>query len=113
MIVTVYLSAAMICFAGQCSNALVGVKTPQGNFPLVQVKTDQPGYGGDVLAFAQDRSGLYAIHRVWLLSPAQRRAQRLQSSRASDRVGITGGCINVAPEVYERLSGATKLEVKP
>jgi len=43
-----------------------------------------------------------AIHQVWLGDPAERRAQRLQSSREADK-HITYGCINVAPATIEAL----------
>jgi hypothetical protein len=101
--VIVHLASALICFASQCYPALVGPKTPVGTFTLQHRKTTAPGYGGDVLAFAQDDAGVFAIHRVWLLRPQQRRLQRLQGADAEQRKSVTDGCINVMPEVYEKL----------
>lgn len=102
MSVVVYLTAATICFANACHPALVGERTPVGLFPLVHIATDQPGYGGDVLAFAQDNTTIYAVHRVWLLSPKQRRLERLSSRDPKARM-ITSGCINVDPSTYRQL----------
>lgn len=65
--------------------------------------TSQPGYGGDVLKFKEDETSAFAIHRVWTLKPAQRRLERLQSKDPKERQSITNGCINVMPEVYEKL----------
>jgi len=65
--------------------------------------TADPGYGGDVVKFAENDTLVFAIHRVWTLSPKQRRLERLASPNPADRVGITNGCVNVAPEVYDRL----------
>lgn len=100
--VIVKLTAALICFLGQCYPALVGTHTPVGEFPLVWMATKDPGYGGDVLVFAQDTKGYYAIHRVWLLDPAQHRNFRIKSDDPEIRE-ITNGCVNVTPVVYEKL----------
>lgn len=101
--VLVNLATASICFLGQCYPALIGKTTPEGEFKLQQYRIEAPGYGGDVLGFARDSSGgVYAIHRVWTQIPKQRRAERLKGP-VQDRVGITGGCINVDPEVYQKL----------
>jgi hypothetical protein len=105
--IVVDIALAMICFlqgAEQvCHNALVGPATPTGEFRLVQRLTNSPGYGGDVLQFKEEENHVYAIHRVWTLSPKERRLQRLASPDARQRRSITNGCINVAPEVYEKL----------
>lgn len=100
--VLIKLAAALICFQGQCYPALVGNDTPIGEFPIVLTSTPYPGYGGDMLAFAQDSTGYYAIHRLYRLNPKQHRLQRIQSTNAKDRL-ITDGCVNIMPEVYERL----------
>lgn len=100
--ILVKLAAALLCFQGHCYPALVGRTTPEGIYTLHKVPISRPGYGGDVLAFAQDKSGLFAIHRVYLLNPKQHRQQRLESTDPREHV-ITNGCINIAPEVYERL----------
>lgn len=71
---------------------------------MVQARTPTPGYGGDVVVFGKDANGgVFAVHRVWTLKPSQRRKQRLASDNPEDRKGITGGCINVSPEVYDAM----------
>lgn len=101
--VLVDLTLAVICFAGQCHNALVGVDTPVGEFQMNQRLTSQAGYGGDVLQFKETEEAWIGIHRVWTLKPKQRRVERLNSSNPADRRNITNGCINVDPKVYEKL----------
>jgi len=93
---------AVICFLGECHPALIGKDTPKGDFPLSYISTTLPGYGGNVLMFNEDTDGIFAIHRVYTLNPAERRIQRLKQADPSKRV-ITKGCINVMPEVYEKL----------
>ncbi|MFS2207739.1 hypothetical protein [Variovorax sp. Varisp36] len=107
---TVSLTAAMICFQGACHPALVGKDTPVGTFPLTQRIVQAEGYGGDVLQFKETAREVFAVHRVWLGNPAQHRLERLRGPAAGRR-GITGGCINVAPEVYDALIGMTELKV--
>lgn len=101
--VIVSLAAAVICFANECYPVLVGKNTPVGTYQMIHAKTPDKGYGGDVLVFARDSKGVFAIHRVWTLSPSQKRVERLKSEKISDRLNITGGCINVDPVVYEKL----------
>lgn len=101
--VVVDLTLATICFLGQCYPALVGPTTPKGEFALQQVRVVSPGYGGDVLKFQEDEKYITAIHRVWTLRPHQRRMARLNSSDASMRKSVTDGCINVMPDVYDKL----------
>lgn len=101
--VTVSISLALICFLGECHNALVGTDTPIGQYQLTQRLTQQPGYGGDVLQFKETSNAWYAVHRVWTLNPKQRREERLKSDNSKDRTTITKGCVNVDPVVYERL----------
>ena len=100
--VVVSLAAATICFLNACYPALVGHSTPSGSFTLQVRETAQDGYGGDVLQFHDTGSEVYAVHRVWLLRPAQRRAERLAGTDPAQRL-ITSGCINVSNEVYEKL----------
>jgi hypothetical protein len=101
--VVVHVATALICWTNQCAPALVGPKTPVGEFHIQHRRTTAPGYGGDVLAFAEDDQGVYAIHRVWLLRPSQRRLWRLTEGSAQDRKSVSDGCVNVMPEVYEQL----------
>jgi hypothetical protein len=100
--IIVHLLAATICFLGQCHPALVGKKTPIGEFSLIHRYVVARGYGGDVLQFDKDKTGIYAIHRVWLGDPAEMRQLRIKSKNVRDRY-ITHGCINVEPNVYEQL----------
>ena len=101
--ILVNLATASICFMNQCYPALVGPDTPIGQFKLEHVRTQAAGYGGDVILFKETSSSVFAIHRVWLLKPKQNRLQRLTSGKASQRLATTLGCINVMPEVYEKL----------
>lgn len=106
--IVVDITLATICFTTQlggaerCHPVLIGADTPRGTFVVNQRLTDDPGYGGDVLQFKETSTAVYAIHRVYLLNPKERRAQRLASPLASDR-HITRGCINVDPSVYDQL----------
>lgn len=105
--IVVDVALATICFLHgantECHPALVGSSTPKGTFTVVQRLTDSPGYGGDVLQFHETEKEILAIHRVWTLRPAERRLERLTSGDIRQRKNITGGCINVSPEVYSRL----------
>lgn len=108
MSVIVSIAFASICFTYQgieeCHPVLLGKKnpTPVGEYTLIQRLTSDPGYGGDVLQFYEDNHQIYAIHRIWLLSPEQRRLERIRSSNVKDHY-ISAGCINVEPEVYIKL----------
>ena len=96
------LVTATICFSSGCFPALVGQDTPTGEFTLQLRITQQAGYGGDVLQFHETEGNVFAIHRPWLLSPKQKRLERLSSSDVKQRY-ITGGCVNVSNEVYDAL----------
>jgi hypothetical protein len=112
--VLVDVAAAVICFAATCHPVLVGVETPRGEFQLTHYTTSIPGYGGDILSFKETNKYLYTIHRV-IDVPGQQRLDRLKSQSAERRNTITGGCINVEPEVYEELvecCSASKLIIK-
>ncbi|WP_155646716.1 murein L,D-transpeptidase [Burkholderia territorii] len=102
-LIVVHLLSATICFLNQCYPALTGRDTPLGEYSLVHVSVTEPGYGGDVLAFARDASGVYAIHRVWTGKATEQRLKRLKYGSAGQRTTITAGCINVMPDVYRRL----------
>lgn len=101
--IVVSLAAASICFSGMCYPALVGDTTPSGTFTLSRQQVTVPGYGGDLLVYREDARHLWAIHRVYTLNPREDRLTRLSSDRVDLRRAITKGCINVMPEVYERL----------
>jgi hypothetical protein len=100
--VFVDVGAALICFASACYPVLVGVDTPRGEFQLTHYSARDPGYGGDLLAFKETADDLYAIHRVINVT-GQHRHARLKSPDPKRRNGITGGCINVEPTVYDEL----------
>lgn len=102
MDVVVDVAAALICFAATCHNALVGNDTPRGEFTLTPYTIQDPRYGGDLLVFNHDATGVYAIHRVLDL-PGQQRLARLNSPYAQHRITITAGCVNVDPTVYDLL----------
>lgn len=101
--VLVSLATATICFLGTCYPALVGNTTPAGTFSLSRQQILEPGYGGDVLVYHEDRQNLWAIHRVYTRNVSERRIERLNDQRAEQRRGVTRGCINVMPEVYRKL----------
>jgi len=108
MSVIVNIALATICFTyngtEECHPVLLGkdIPTPRGEFILKKRITADPGYGGDVLQFHETKEEVYAIHRVWLLKPEQKRMERLRSNNVKDRY-ISAGCINVEPSVYDRL----------
>jgi hypothetical protein len=108
MSVIVSIALATICFTYQgteeCHPVLLGksIPTPKGEYILRKRITADPGYGGDVLQFHETNDEVYAIHRVWLLNPKQKRLERLKSNNIQDRY-ISSGCINVDPTVYDRL----------
>jgi len=108
MSIIVSIALATICFTyngiEECHPVLLGknIPTPVGEFKMTQRLTKDPGYGGDVLQFYEDEKMVYALHRVWLLRPEQHRLDRLKSPNIKDRF-ISSGCINVEPEVYEKI----------
>lgn len=108
MSVLVSIALATICFtyngAEECHPALLGKNssTPRGEYILRKRITQEKGYGGNVLQFHEDQKGVYAIHRLWLLKPEQKRRERLDSKKIEDRY-ISSGCINVDEMVYEKL----------
>lgn len=103
MIVTVFLSKAIICFSGLCYPALIGNNTSVGTYNLQPRMVLADGYDGSVLQYKEDTSTIYAIHKVWTEIPSENRMKRLQSDEVSDRIGVTKGCINVSSEVYNML----------
>lgn len=101
--VIVSLSLATICALGQCFPALVGNRTPVGDFQIEHVLTKQAGLGGDILMYEEGETRVKGIHRVYTLVASQRREERLASPDPKQRQSITDGCINVAPNVYTFL----------
>jgi hypothetical protein len=105
MSVIVDLTTATICFMNACYPAIVGkagLDTPPGEYRLEHRSTTQKGYGGDILQYHETSKVVYAVHRVWTLNPAQKRVERLQSPNPKDRF-VSAGCINVMPDVYDKL----------
>jgi len=100
--VVVNVAAALICFANACHPVLVGQETPRGTFELEPYTIQDSRYGGDLLVFKHDQTGVYAIHRV-LDVPGQQRLARLRSPYAKHRIMVTTGCVNVDPLVYDEL----------
>lgn len=95
--VEVFLSKALICFLGVCYPALIGERTPTGTFQIEHVYLRNRRGHYDVLMFAPSRPGrIFAIHRT----PSTKRAALL---RAQSKVPVTLGCVNVSPEVFEKL----------
>lgn len=110
MPIIVDIALATLCIIGtgddptaeRCYPILVGPDTPKGEYHLKQRLVESPGYGGDVLQFKENDLYIYAIHRVWLGRPWEKRAERLKSNDVSRR-RITMGCINVDPAVYDEI----------
>jgi len=113
MMLTLYLAAALLCTPDQCFPALVGRDTPVGHFSVIRRYVAAKGYGGDVLQFAETDREIMAIHRVWLGRPSERRAERLASNDERQRRDVTNGCVNVMPDVYERIVAARSITVVP
>ena len=113
MTLVVFLASALMCTSDRCYPALVGQDTPIGRFALHRRLVQTDGYGGEVLQFAETAKEVYAVHRVWLGRPKERRAERLAQGDASQRRFVTNGCINVAPDVYERVAAADSIEIRP
>jgi hypothetical protein len=73
--------------------------TPAGKFALKQVNDSEYG---TTLEFLRpgDGSGYYAVHRVYLGDPKERREQRLASPSGADN-NISFGCVNVSNDFYD------------
>ena len=110
--VVVDTQKAELCFADtqDCHKVLIGKATPKGVFPLTLHTTTKKGYGGEIIGFKEEKDFLFALHRVWLGKPSERRQERILSNNISDRI-MTNGCINVSDSVYEKLRQYFVLEV--
>ena len=71
--------------------------TPAGRYSLE--KEDDSDYGTR-LVFNQSLGVAFAIHRLYLGDPKERRQQRLDSATTSDNA-ITYGCVNVSNDFYD------------
>lgn len=100
--VTVFISKALICFAQVCHPALVGPATVPGTYDMTVLYTQQRGYGGDVLMYAQTPTEWYGIHRTYT-EDRQRRREELYYGTTPEQRQVTAGCVNVEPEIYEDL----------
>ena len=105
------LDRAEICMESDCRPVLIGKATPRGEYHLQLAKTDEAGYGGDVLVFKQDDTGAYAVHRIWTQRPSEKRLERIQQQDAARRI-ITNGCINVDDETYNQLRRYSRLIIE-
>ena len=113
--IEVFLGKALICFLDQCYPVLTGYRTPVGVYELIERKTTQVGYGGQILQFKETPSMVYAVHRVFPYDRRMNRAVVLKTAPAEVRNKVTMGCINVAPEVFEilRTLPDKHIEIKP
>jgi len=111
--ITVILSAALLCYQGACYPALVGEETPTGTYQYYKVEVEDDLYKGSVGVFAKDSTGAYfAIHTIWEGKPEERRKLRIKSPASTERV-ITNGCINIEQFVYDMLPGTSTLVINP
>lgn len=97
--VEIFLSKALICFSAVCYPALVGPRTPVGEFQMQVVPVTPPQYRGHVIKFADDPSNkrfMFAIHRP----PSPARHALLHRAK---RPAVTLGCVNIPHEVYDAL----------
>ena len=104
------LDRAEICMESDCRPVLIGKETPRGEYHLQLAKTDEAGYGGDVLVFKQDATGTYAVHRIWTQKPSEKRLERIQQD--AERRIVTNGCINVDVDTYNQLRRYSRLIIK-
>ena len=93
-----------------CFPVLIGKETPKGTFNLSIYTTNRKGYGGEILGFHQRGKELFAVHRVWLGNPSEKRDARIKSNEVADRL-ITNGCINISEEGYLRTRNMLVLKV--
>jgi uncharacterized protein len=73
--------------------------TPAGRFAL-KLEQDET-YGTTLTFLPTNDGGGYAIHRVYLGDPTERRTERLNSQDASDN-SVSYGCVNVSNEFYDQ-----------
>ena len=104
------LDRAEICMESDCRPVLIGKETPRGEYHLQLAKTDEAGYGGDVLVFKQDTTGTYAVHRIWTQKPSEKRLERIQQD--VERRIVTNGCINVGDDTYNQLQQYSRLIIE-
>lgn len=108
MTVVLYLSTMLLCLGVECWPALAGEDTVPGQYDIQLLSVDEPEYGGDVLVYRETSIAIFAIHRTY---PGREKMYKLSAEK---RRYITNGCINVEPQVYERLVGEYigRLEIK-
>lgn len=91
--IVVDLSLAVICFLNQCHPVLVGEATKPGLYDLTPRIVVEEVYGGSVLKFDETKDSIYSIHRIL---PGR-------TLDSDNRRQVTAGCVNVSPDVYEKL----------
>lgn len=97
----VILSTAMACVGIDCTPAIVGKDglTPIGKYESYYAKTNQYGYGGDIVVFRELKTEILAIHRPFPTNIENSyRSVLLYDSKPSQRK-ISSGCINI-PEYF-------------
>lgn len=95
--VEVILTAASICFGGECYPALIGQSTPKGEYTLNLYRIRDPRFGGTVLEFLRVGDEAFSVHRTW---PGR---EKMYSLPEEKRRNISQGCVNVDPQVYQKL----------
>lgn len=100
--VTVFIAKALICFANTCHPVLLGDNTRPGTYDMSILYTEQPGYGGDVLVYADDGDAWRSIHRTYTLD-RRRDREALYANTTPEQRTVTAGCVNVEPELYQDL----------
>ena len=73
--------------------------TPAGRFPLKMVPSEEYGTAID---FLKGPNASFAIHRVYLGNPSERRADRLANSDPKNK-NISYGCVNVSSDFYDNV----------
>lgn len=107
MIAELLLSAALLCFEGECVPVLAGKSTPIGLFPLQHGRDMKMG---DYLAFQFDweRGEVFAIHAT---VPGR---EGFYKMTPGIRAQVTNGCVNVRPwDLKPLLRSAQWLKVNP
>jgi hypothetical protein len=103
-VLVIILSTAIACVDLDCTQAIVGKdnKTPTGEYNSYYAKTNQYGYGGDVVVFKETTTSILAIHRPYpAITETNYRNRLLQNSDANKRK-ISNGCINVPSKFFDK-----------
>lgn len=89
----------------ECVPALVGKTTPTGTFESVYASTNQPGYRGYVLAFAERNNRVLAVHGLYEGNEKAKafRQQAIKFKTPSARV-VSNGCVNVPWAFFDQYA---------